>query len=112
MTPANYVTLALGAVAPGARLTAAVLGADGQVLMTAGSTLTAAALEKLAERGVLSVAVAAPRNDAELAAARAALHQRLTHLFRRCALNDADDADGAAPTLFRAVLEIRLEALQ
>lgn len=111
MTPANSIPsapLPLGEVQPGARLTAAVLGTDGQVLMTAGSILTEAALEKLAQRGIVAVAVEPRRDEAELDAARQALHQRLDHLFRQCDMEN----DSGAQTLFRAVLAYRLETLQ
>lgn len=102
-------TVPLASVAPGARLTAAIRGADGQVLMTAGSLLTEAALEKLAARGIVAVAIEIQCSEAELNAARDALRQRLSHLFRRC---DLDDAGGAARTLFNAVLVRRLEDLR
>lgn len=108
MNTENSVVMPLGEVPAGARLTAAVLGADKQVLMTAGSVLTAAALEKLAQRGIATVAIEAQRDEAELAAAREAARQRLDHLFRRCDLAN----DEGAKMLFKAVLEHRLEALQ
>lgn len=110
MTPENSVpaaTLALSEVRPGARLTAPVLGADGQVLMTTGGMLTEAALEKLARRGIVAVTVETPRDETELNAARDALRQRLGHLFRQCDL----EGDSGAQLLFKAVLEYRLEAL-
>lgn len=75
--------------------------------MTAGSILTEAALEKLAERGIATVAIEPQRDEAQIAAARAALEQRLRHLFRRC---DLEHDDGAR-LLFKAVLDHRLEAL-
>ncbi len=102
-------TVPLASVAPGARLTAAIHGADGQVLMAAGSLLTEAVLEKLAARGVVSVAVELQRSETELDAARDALRRRLSYLFRRC---DCDDAGGAAQMLFNAVLDRRLEELR
>ena len=102
-------TVPLASVAPGARLTAAVLGADGQVLMTAGTLLTEAALEKLAVRGIVAVAVELQRSEAELDAARDALRRRLAYLFRRC---DMEQAGGGARMLFIAVLKHRMEALR
>ncbi len=102
-------TVPLASVAPGARLTAAVRGADGQVLMSAGSLLTATALQGLAVRGIVAVAVEVLHSEAEVDAARAALHLRLGYLFRRC---NRDDAGGAAQMLFNAVLDRRLEDLQ
>lgn len=108
MNTEHSSTIPLGEVRPGARLSAAVLGADGQVLMTAGSALTEAALEKLAQRGIVAVHVERQRDEAELRAAREALHQRLDHLFRHCDLKD----DDRAQTLFKAVLAYRLEALR
>lgn len=107
MNSENSIELPLDQVPAGARLTAAVLGADKQVLMTAGSILTEAALEKLAERGIATVAIEPQRDEAQIAAARAALEQRLRHLFRRC---DLEHDDGAR-LLFKAVLDHRLEAL-
>ena len=112
MTPANSLssaTLPLAEVQPGARLAAAVLGAEGRVLMTAGEIVTEAALEELARRGIARLAIEAQRNDAELNAAREALRRRIGHLFRRCDL----EGDGSgARTLFRAVLDYRLKALR
>lgn len=105
----DFPTVPLASVAPGARLAAAVLGADGHVMMTAGSQLTEATLEHLAARGVVAVAIETPRGEAELNATRDATRQRLAHLFRGC---DLDDAAGAARMLFDAVLERRLEDLQ
>lgn len=108
MNPEDSTTIPLGAVRPGARLAAAVLGADGQVLMTAGSLLSEAALEKLGARGVVAVAVEPERDEAELEAARAARRRRQAYLFRKC---DLEDAAGAAQTLYKTVLTYRLEAL-
>lgn len=109
MSSENTATLPLGEARPGARLAAAVLGADGQVLMTAGSVLSEASLQGLARRGIATVVVDVQRDEAELNAARETLHQRLDHLFRRC---DTEAADDAAQMLHRAVLAYRLEALQ
>ena len=111
MSTEKSVALPLASVQPGARLTAPVLGADGQVLMTAGSILTEAALAKLAQRGIAAVAIAVEtkRDEAELIAARAELRQRLGHLFRKC---DLQSGNGCAPLLFRTVLDYRLEALR
>ncbi|MFA7321512.1 MAG: hypothetical protein WC000_08615 [Dokdonella sp.] len=111
MTPANSLpstTRPLAEVQPGARLAAAVLGADGQVLMTTGSILTEAALQQLARHGIAAVAIEAQRDEAELKAAREALHRRIEHLFRRCRL----ESDSGAQTLFKAVLDYRLETLR
>jgi len=108
MNTENSVVLPLAEVPAGARLTAAVLGADKQVLMTAGSILTSAALEKLSQRGVTEVSIEAPKDEAQLAATRAALEQRLRHLFRRCDL----EHDEGARLLFKAVLDHRLETVQ
>lgn len=108
MNTKDSSTISLSEVQAGARLTAAVLGADGQVLMTAGSILTAAALEKLAQRGIVTVTVEPQRDEAELKLAREAVRQRLDHLFRRCNLA----SDSGAQTLLKAVLTYRLEALQ
>lgn len=111
MSTENSVALPLASVQPGARLAAAVLGADGQVLMTAGAILTEAALKKLAQRGIAAVAIAVEtrRDEAELVAAREALRQRLGHLFRKC---DMQSGDRHAQMLYRAVLDYRLEALR
>lgn len=109
MNTDDFTTVPLAAARPGDRLTAAVLSADGQVLMTAGSILTEAALGKLGERGIVTIAVAGQRDEAELNAAREALRQRLRFLFRKC---DTDDKRGAAHMLFMAVLDHRLEAVQ
>ncbi len=109
MTSENSQELPLSSVQPGAELAAAVLGADGQVLMTAGSILTESALKKLAERGVLKVLVELPRDEAESLAAREALRQRLLHLFRAC---DLKPEHGAARELFEAVLDYRTESLR
>jgi len=108
MNTEDSSTIPLSEVPPGARLIAAVLGADGQVLMTAGSILSEAALEQLARRGIATVSVELQRDEADLNAAREALHLRLGHLFRRCDL----EGDRGAQTLFKAVLAHRLEALQ
>lgn len=108
MNTENSVVLPLAEAPVGARLAAEVLGADKQVLMTAGSILTAAALEKLAQRGIATVAIEPQRDEAQLAEARAAHEQRLRHLFRRC---DLEHDDGAR-LLFKAVLDHRLESLQ
>lgn len=111
MTPANSLpsaTLPLAEVQPGARLAATLLGADGQVLMTTGSILNDAALQQLARHGIAVVAIEAQRDEAELKAARDALHRRIQHLFRRCEL----EADSGAQTLFKAVLDYRLETLR
>lgn len=101
-------TIPLSDVPAGTRLTATVLGADGQVLMTAGSVLTEAALEKLALRGIVAVTIEPPRDEAALNVAREALRRRLDHLFRQCDLA----SDDGAQTLFTAVLAYRLETLQ
>lgn len=53
-------------------------------------------------------AVEPRRDEAELAAARAALRQRLAHLFRKCGGAHGD----AGQMLFKAVLDYRLEALR
>jgi hypothetical protein len=98
-------TVPLASVAPGALLAAEILGADGKVLMTAGSLLTEGALEKLAARGIVAVAIEIRRSEAELNVARDAARLRLGHLFRKCDLA----AGGAARMLFDAVLERRLE---
>ncbi|MCX7165408.1 MAG: hypothetical protein NTV11_03925 [Rhodocyclales bacterium] len=108
MNTKDSSTISLSEVHAGARLTAAVLGADGQVLMTAGSILTEAALEKLAQRGIVAVTIEQQRDEAELTEASEALHRRLDDLFRRCDL----EGDSGAQTLFEAVLAYRLEALQ
>lgn len=111
MTPANSLpsaTLPLAEVQPGARLTAAILGADGQVLMPTGSILTEAGLQQLARHGVAVVAIEAQSDEADLMAARDALQRRIEHLFRRCEL----EADSGAQTLFKAVLGYRLETLR
>lgn len=102
-------TVPLASVTPGARLARDVPGADGQVLLAAGTVLTEGALEGLAARGIAQVALEPQHSAAELDAARDALRQRLAHLFRRC---DLDDASGAARQLFDAVLERRLEELR
>ncbi|MBI5108582.1 MAG: hypothetical protein HZA62_07520 [Rhodocyclales bacterium] len=109
MNTDDFANVPLASVAPGARLAAAVVGADGHVLMTAGSQLTEAILEGLAARGVVAVAIEAPRGEPELAAARDGARQRLVHLFRGC---DLDEDGGAARMLFDAVLERRLEDLR
>lgn len=108
MKPDDATTIPLSAVRPGARLRAAVLGADGKVLMTAGSLLSEAALEKLAARGVVAVAVDAERDEAEIEAARAALRRRLAYLFRKC---DLEHAGTPAQLIHQAVLKLRLEGL-
>lgn len=105
MNTDQFPTVPLTSVAPGALLAAEVLGADGQVLMTAGSLLTEAALEKLAARGIVALAIEVRRSEAELNAARDALRQRLGYLFRKCDLAEG----GAARMLFDAVLARRLE---
>lgn len=109
MNTEDFATLPLTAVPPGARLTAAALGADGQVLLTAGSILTTEMLEELARQGVVAVAVEPQRDEAVLNAARAAQRRRLMYLFRRCHL---EGDSGAAQMLFKVVLEHRLEALR
>ena len=109
MNPDDSTTTPLSAVRPGARLTAAVLGTDGQVLMTAGSVLTESALEKLGARGVVAVAVAPERDEAAIEAARAAQRQRLAYLFRKC---DIQNPGSPAQFLYQAVLDHRLEAGQ
>lgn len=111
MTHLNSKRLPLSEVEPGAELAESALGVDGQVLMTAGSILSEAVLEKLAARGVLELAVkvANQRDEAELAAAREALHKRLEYLFRRC---DMENDSGPARAIFQAVLDYRLESLR
>ena len=104
----DFPSVPLASLAPGARLAAAVLGADGQVLMTAGTLLTEATLAKLAARGIVAVAIGSQRSEAELAATRDALRQRLAGMFRKCAL----DEGGAARMLFDAVLDHRMEDLR
>ncbi len=109
MSSANTATLPLGEAPPGARLAADILGADGQVLMTAGTVLSEASLQGLARRGIASVVIEVQRAEAELNAARATLRRRLGHLFRRC---DTEAAGGAAQMLHQTVLAYRLETLQ
>jgi hypothetical protein len=109
MNAEDSATLPLDSVQSGARLAAAVLGADGQVLMTAGSILTEAALEKLTHHGVVAVVIAPQRDEAELNAAREALRLRLKHLFRKC---EMESENGSAQMLFKAVLAYRLDALR
>jgi hypothetical protein len=48
------------------------------------------------------------RDEAELHAARETLRRRLEHLFRQCDM----EGNSAAQTLFKAVLEHRLEVLR
>ncbi|MDP3512083.1 MAG: hypothetical protein U1A72_24800 [Sulfuritalea sp.] len=108
MTPANSLSstvLPLAEVQPGARLTAAVFTADGQVLMTAGEIVTETALAKLARLGIARLAIEMQRNEAELNAAREALRRRIEHLFRRC---DLEGDSSGARTLYKAVLDYRL----
>ena len=108
MTSDSPPSVPLDTVRPGARLAAALLGADGQVLMTAGSILTEAALQRLARRGIVDVAVEPQHDEAELTAAREALRQRLEHLVRRCPMESNSDAQ----SVFNAVLEYRLGTLR
>lgn len=109
MNTKDPTILPLTAVPPGARLTAAVLDAAGQVLLATGSILTEAMLETLARRGIVAIAVERQRDAAELDAAREALRQRLMHLFRRCNL---EDNNGMAQMLYKATLDYRLDALR
>lgn len=50
----------------------------------------------------------AQRDEAQLKAARDALRRRIEHLFRRCGL----ESDSGSQTLFKAVLDYRLETLR
>lgn len=100
--------LPINQVPPGARLAAPVRGADGQVLMTAGSVLTEQALERLGQHGIVAVEIEIRRDEAELDAARAMLRGRLDYLFRRC----DPEHDECAQKLFKAVLDHRLETLR
>lgn len=97
-------TYPLATVTPGARLTAAVFGVDGQVLLTAGTVLTENALATLAASGIAVVAVEPWCGETEGELAHDTPHQRVRYLFRRCNL---DDADGVARMLFDAVLAYR-----
>ncbi|MBI5901292.1 MAG: hypothetical protein HZB40_18990 [Rhodocyclales bacterium] len=103
------ISLALDGVVPGTRLAEDVRAGDGQVLLTAGTVLTEAALEKLAARGIATLAVARPCDEVELQAAREALELRLRQLFRHC---DLEHPDAAARQLFEAVLAHRLEDIR
>lgn len=109
MSRDGFETFPLAAVAPGARLAAAALGANGQVLLTAGTVLTEGALARLAACGIVAVSVEAQPSEAERSAAREALQQRLRYLFRRC---DLDDTDGVPRILFDAVLARRLKEIR
>lgn len=109
MKSQSSATLSISEIQPGAILATPVHGADGQILMTAGSELTEAAIEKLATRGVLTLDIEVQRDEAELNAAREVLRQRLARLFRGC---DIEDTNSEAHQLFEAVLSYRLESLQ
>jgi len=108
MTSENSLTIPLSEALPGTRLAAAVLGADGQVLMTAGSVLTDSSLQGLNRRGIASVEVVAQRDESELIAARDIQRQRLARLFRRC----ETEGESSGALLYQAVLAYRLETLQ
>lgn len=109
MSKGGFEISPLASVAPGARLAVAALGANGQVLLTAGTVLTEEALAGLAACGIAAVSVEPQDSEAARNAAHEALHQRLRYLFRRC---DLESADGVPRLLFDAVLARRLKEIQ
>lgn len=102
-------TIPLEAALPGMALASPVLDAGGSVLLPRGATLDEAVLASLRRREIAEVCVELPEPPPDQAVRelmRAAVEQRLRHLFRTA-------GDGpASRSLYQAVLDYRLEKLQ
>jgi hypothetical protein len=91
------VCLPPGELLPGMVVATQVSGAQGSVLLAAGSVLDAPALDKLRRRGIEALTVSIPdtRDEATIAGELAAAAARVDHIFRgpgsaaRTALRDA-----------------------
>jgi len=79
------LTLPLAEARPGMRLAADVRGSGGTVLFAGGTELAEAGLASLRRRGIESVTVevADPRSEEEIARELAAMEARVAHLFHR-----------------------------
>lgn len=107
MTPESQV-LPLDSVHAGMHLAEPVRDRQGNVMLAAGTELTAAHVAALARRGIASVLILPeriPPSDQELAAMRRATEERLRHIFRK----SLDTPTSAA--LFDVLLAYRLDHL-
>lgn len=98
--------VALDEAAVGATLALDVCDAGGQTLLAAGAQLSAAAVASLGKRGITHVHVAELQSADDLAAQRAAVLERLDHLFRRA------QGNALMARLHDVILAFRLEQLR
>lgn len=103
----RIMCLAPGRATPGMTLARHVLDREGAVLLTAGTMLDLAMLERLIRRGVDAISVLLPdtRDDETIARELAAVGERIGHIFR-------GPGNAARDELRAAVLEFRVEATQ
>ena len=88
---------------PGMTLSDAVVDNQGGVLLPGGTTLTETMLSSLRRRGIDYLSIVNDKlSDADLAAERERLQQRLVQLFRKC------NNQGAGNLLLQSVTQYRL----
>ncbi|MFZ5484570.1 MAG: hypothetical protein ACOZB0_10105 [Pseudomonadota bacterium] len=107
MTPESQV-LPLASVHAGMHLAEPVRDRQGNLMLAAGTELTAPHIAALARRGIASVLILPeriPPSDQERAAMRQATEARLRHIFRKSL-----DAPASA-ALFEVLLAYRLDPL-
>lgn len=97
--------MTVGALAPGMIVAEAVVDDGGRLLIPAGAELSENTIASLLRREVQTVKVEreVPEDPAETEAYRAALQERMDHLFRH--------AGNASPTraLYQAIFDHRME---
>jgi hypothetical protein len=101
--------LPLDSLQPGMLLAEAIHDRHGNVMLTAGTALTESHLAALAKRGIASALVVPeriPPSDAEIAAMRRSIEERLRHIFRKSLDHPASHK------LFETLLAYRLENLE
>lgn len=99
----NYKQLDLDDVVAGMTLSEVLLDSHGDVLLPSGTVLTETTLSSLRRRGIDKLLVLSEDiSEADLAAERERLQQRLDMLFRKCG------KDGASGQLLQYVIEYRL----
>lgn len=99
-------SIPLNETAAGEVLAVDVCDDGGRTLLAAGTSLTAASIASLRQRGVTGVRVERPVGAEELAAQREEQIRRLDHLFRHVR------EDALMNRLHDAVLAFRLEQLR
>lgn len=98
--------LSLDQAQPGMSLASDLKDHQGNILLKAGTQLSAGHLASLAQRGVRAVTIVEPVSDAELETARRDAQLRLQHLFRQRRPGEPDEQ------LYQTLLEYRMEQLR